>query len=133
MKNQKRIALALAAGAVLASTVAPPAPSNAQSQPASKAKSFEAQIFDRTAKVIAKHLGKNAADIKASDNLIKDLGCDSLDCVELVLLIETEFGISIPDPEAEKMNTVDSVVKGVVKQINLKANPPKKDKKKSDE
>ena len=64
---------------------------------------------DRLIKVISHSIGIDAMDIDMKSNFINDLGADSLDTVEIVLELEDEFGIEIPDDEAEKMFTVADV------------------------
>lgn len=61
---------------------------------------------ERVTKIIAEHLGLEAGEVTPDKHLINDLGCDSLDEVELVMALEDEFGIEIPDEDAEKDKTV---------------------------
>jgi acyl carrier protein len=63
----------------------------------------------RAHKVIAEQLGIQIDDIKI-DSSLESLGADSLDTVEIVMAMEDEFGIEIPDEEAEKMVTVEAIV-----------------------
>jgi len=60
--------------------------------------------------IIVDQLGVEAANVKDNSSLIDDLGADSLDIVELVMAMEEEFGLEIPDEEAEKIKTVSDVV-----------------------
>ena len=60
-------------------------------------------IEERVKKIIAEQLGVNEADIKNESAFVDDLGADSLDTVELVMALEDEFEIEIPDEEAEKI------------------------------
>ena len=55
-------------------------------------------------------LGVDAAEVTPEASFIEDLGADSLDTVELVMALEEEFGIEIPDEEAEKIMTVKHAV-----------------------
>ena len=71
--------------------------------------------------VIAEHLGLESSEIKMSNHFIDDLGCDSLDTVEIVLLIEDQFDIEIPDHEAERMETVNSLVNYVTHEVEMKS------------
>ena len=63
-------------------------------------------IEQRVKKIVAEQLGVNEADIKNESAFVEDLGADSLDTVELVMALEEEFGIEIPDEDAEKILTV---------------------------
>lgn len=65
---------------------------------------------DRVIKVIIDQLGVKEEEIKPDASFIEDLGADSLDTVELVMSLEEEFGIEIPDDDAEKAKTVKDVV-----------------------
>ena len=60
--------------------------------------------------IIAKTLGINQNDIKDTHDLINDLGADSLNIVEIVMEIEEEYNIEIPDEEAEQLTTVQSII-----------------------
>lgn len=60
--------------------------------------------------LITEQLNLKAEDIKLENEFIKDLKADSLDVVELVMSVEEKFDIQIPDEEAEKMYTVQSVI-----------------------
>ena len=64
----------------------------------------------RVKKIIAEQLGVNEAEIKSESSFVDDLGADSLDTVELVMAFEEEFGIEIPDDEAEKITRVKEAV-----------------------
>lgn len=67
-------------------------------------------IEERVKKIIVDQLGADAAQVKPEASFIEDLGADSLDTVELVMALEEEFDIEIPDEEAEKINTVGDAV-----------------------
>lgn len=60
--------------------------------------------------IIVDQLGVDAESVKPSSSFINDLGADSLDIVELVMAMEEEFGLEIPDEEAEKIKTVGDVI-----------------------
>ena len=66
--------------------------------------------LDKVKEVIIDKLGVEEDKIVPEASFVDDLGADSLDTVELIMQLEEEFGIEIPDEEAEKMTTVKSVV-----------------------
>lgn len=66
--------------------------------------------FERVQKIVAEQLGVDAAEVIPQANFANDLGADSLDTVELVMALEEEFEIEIPDDAAEKMMTVQEAV-----------------------
>ena len=59
-------------------------------------------------KIVSEHLGIDYDGVKGS--LIEDMGADSLDLVELVMVLEEEFSIEIPDDDAEELKTVEQIV-----------------------
>ena len=61
--------------------------------------------------IIATQLSKKVEDIKLESKLIQDLGADSLDIVELLMKLEDEYGITIPDQDAANLVTIGDVVK----------------------
>ena len=65
---------------------------------------------DTLISLVAKQLGKEEADVSMESHFIDDLGADSLDTVELIMEFEKEFNVSIPDEEAEKIQTVGDAV-----------------------
>jgi acyl carrier protein len=67
---------------------------------------IEAKVKD----IIINELGVEAEKVTASASFVEDLGADSLDTVELVMAFEEEFGIEIPDEDAEKLQTVGDAV-----------------------
>jgi acyl carrier protein len=69
--------------------------------------------FDRVKKIIVEQLGVEENEVTPEASITDDLGADSLDQVELVMAFETEFGIDIPDEEAEKIKTVGDAVQKV--------------------
>ena len=66
--------------------------------------------FDKVKSLIASQLGISDDKITPEARLIEDLGADSLDTVEMLMTLEDEFGIAIPDDEAVKLKTVGSIV-----------------------
>ena len=67
-------------------------------------------IEQRVKKIVAEQLGVNEAEIKNESSFVDDLGADSLDTVELVMALEDEFDIEIPDEEAEKITNVQHAI-----------------------
>ena len=67
-------------------------------------------IEERVKKIIVEQLGVKEEDVKPEASFVEDLGADSLDTVELVMALEEEFDIEIPDEEAEKITTVQSAI-----------------------
>ena len=72
-------------------------------------------IEQRVKKIIAEQLGVNEAEIKNESSFVDDLGADSLDTVELVMALEEEFGIEIPDEDAEKITRVKDAIEYIEK------------------
>lgn len=66
---------------------------------------------DRIRAIIAEQLGVKQEEVTDQAKFIDDLGADSLDTVELVMALEEEFGIEIPDEDAEKMVSVGDAIK----------------------
>jgi acyl carrier protein len=71
------------------------------------------ETFDRVKKIIVEQLGVEENEVTPEASITDDLGADSLDQVELVMAFETEFGIDIPDEEAEKIKTVGDAVQKI--------------------
>ena len=67
-------------------------------------------IEQRVKKIVAEQLGVNEAEVKNESSFVDDLGADSLDTVELIMEFEKEFGIAIPDDQAEKIVTVGQAI-----------------------
>jgi acyl carrier protein len=70
----------------------------------------EMSVEKKVKEIVAEQLGKDANEVTNEAAFIDDLGADSLDIVELVMAMEDEFGIEIPDEEAEKIKTVKDVI-----------------------
>ncbi len=68
-------------------------------------------VADRVRAIIAEQLGVKLEEVTDAASFIEDLGADSLDTVELVMALEEEFGIEIPDEDAEKMSSVGEAIK----------------------
>ncbi len=73
----------------------------------------ETNIADKVRDIIVEQLGVNPEQVTPEAKFIEDLGADSLDTVELVMAFEEEFGIDVPDEEAEKLLTVGDVIRYV--------------------
>jgi len=69
------------------------------------------KLEERVKEIIVEQLGVNAEQVTPEASFIDDLGADSLDTVELVMAFEEEFGIEIPDEDAEKITSVGDAVK----------------------
>lgn len=67
-------------------------------------------VEERIKKIIAEQLGVEEDDVVPDAKFVEDLGADSLDTVELVMALEEEFEIEIPDEDAEKIQTVSAAV-----------------------
>jgi acyl carrier protein len=68
-------------------------------------------VADRVRAIIAEQLGVKLEEVTDTASFIEDLGADSLDTVELVMALEEEFGIEIPDEDAEKMTAVGDAIR----------------------
>ncbi len=69
-----------------------------------------ADVDEKVKKIIVEQLGVSEEDVTPEASFVNDLGADSLDTVELVMAFEEEFGLEIPDEDAEKILTVQNVV-----------------------
>ena len=69
-----------------------------------------ASVFDRVKGIVVEQLGVAEEGVIAEASFVDDLGADSLDVVELVMALEEEFGVEIPDEDAEKIVTVKDAV-----------------------
>lgn len=67
-------------------------------------------ILDKVRDIISEQLGIDPEEIKMESSFVDDLGADSLDVVELIMALETEFDLEIADEDAEKVATVGDVV-----------------------
>jgi acyl carrier protein len=75
-------------------------------------------VFEKIRELIIEQLGVDESVVELKTNLMKDLEADSLDAVEIILSIEEEYGIEIPDEEAENLVTVEDLVKYVEDNID---------------
>ena len=78
---------------------------------------MSADMTSRVTELVVENLGVDAGKVTETASFVDDLGADSLDTVELVMALEEEFGIEIPDEDAEKIQTV----KDAVAYINTKS------------
>jgi len=67
-------------------------------------------VDERVKEIIVEQLGVDEEDVNPEAKFIEDLGADSLDTVELVMALEEQFGIQIPDEDAEKIVTVGDAI-----------------------
>lgn len=74
-----------------------------------------ASVLERVIDIVAEQLGVSKEQITAETSFVNDLGADSLDTVELVMELEEEFDINIPDDAAEKIGTVGQAVEYIEK------------------
>ena len=74
--------------------------------------------FDQVKKIVKEQLGVEEDEIQMNSTFVDDLGADSLDIVELIMAFEEEFNIEIPDEKAEKIKTVEDVVKYIDGETN---------------
>ena len=72
-----------------------------------------AEVAQKVKSIIAEQLGVKIEEVTETASFVDDLGADSLDTVELVMALEEEFGIEIPDEDAEKMTNVGEAVRYV--------------------
>ena len=74
-------------------------------------------VADQVRDIIVEQLGVDSEEVTAEASFTDDLGADSLDIVELVMAFEEEFGIEIPDEDAEKIKTVKDAVEYIDKHV----------------
>ena len=75
-------------------------------------------IKERVVKIVSDHLGVDTEKVTEEASFIDDLGADSLDTVELIMQFEEEFGIEIPDEEAEHLLSVGQAVDFISNKLN---------------
>ncbi len=78
----------------------------------------EAQIKEKVISIVAEQMGVDKGEIKLETSFVNDLNADSLDTVELVMEFEDEFETSIPDDEAEKIQTVGQAINFIKQHID---------------
>lgn len=78
-------------------------------------------VEDKVKAIIVEQLGVKQEEVVPTASFVDDLGADSLDTVELVMALEEEFGIEIPDEDAEKMTNVGEAIKYIEQKVNSKS------------
>lgn len=78
-------------------------------------------VADKVRSIIAEQLGVKLEEVTSEASFVDDLGADSLDTVELVMALEEEFKIEIPDEDAEKMSNVGQAIKYIEEKTSAKA------------
>ena len=73
------------------------------------------EVLDKVVEIVWNQLSVNKEDVTPDASFVEDLGADSLDTVELVMAFEEEFGLEIPDDEAENITTIKSAVDWIEK------------------
>jgi acyl carrier protein len=68
------------------------------------------EVLDKVVEIVCNQLAIDKGEVTAESSFVEDLGADSLDTVELVMAFEEEFGLEIPDDEAENITTIKSAV-----------------------
>ncbi|HRX84577.1 MAG TPA: acyl carrier protein [Phycisphaerae bacterium] len=79
------------------------------------------EILEKVREIVSEQMGVDKGEINMQTSFVNDLNADSLDTVELVMELEDEFDMSIPDEEAEKLQTVGAAVEFIEKHIEAKA------------
>ena len=72
-------------------------------------------MFEKVCNMFGEQLGIPADSIRAEQEVVKDLGADSLDVVELMMALEDEYGITLPEGEVENVKTVQDIVEMIEK------------------
>lgn len=78
----------------------------------------EQNVADRVMAIVSDQLSCDQDTLSKDSDFVKDLGADSLDIVELVMELEEEFGISIPEEEADKVRTVGDAIEHIEAALN---------------
>ena len=77
-------------------------------------------VQDKITEIIVEQLGVKPEEVVPEASFVDDLGADSLDTVELVMALEEEFGIEIPDEDAEKIQTVGDAIRYIEEKSGAK-------------
>jgi acyl carrier protein len=78
------------------------------------------EVASKVKEIIVEKLGVEVSEVTDGASFTTDLGADSLDTVELIMEFEKEFGISIPDDQAEKITTVGDAISHIEAAVNAK-------------
>jgi acyl carrier protein len=81
----------------------------------------ESEIFQKVQKIVAEQLGVDVSEVTPQASFANDLGADSLDTVELVMALEEEFDVEIPDEAAEEIATVQAAVDYISNKVTASA------------
>jgi len=80
------------------------------------------QVAERIIQIVAEKMDKPKEEISEDKSIINDLGADSLDVVEVIMDIEDEFDLSIPEEEAQKINTIGDAIDYVTEHAGSRSN-----------
>lgn len=80
----------------------------------------EKEVEEKVISIVSEQLGVDKAEISKETSFVNDLNADSLDTVELIMELEDAFEMSIPDEEAEKIQTVGQAVEYILQHLNAK-------------
>lgn len=80
----------------------------------------EKEVEEKVVSIVSEQLGVDKAEISRETSFVNDLNADSLDTVELIMELEDAFEMSIPDEEAEKIQTVGQAIDYIVQHLNAK-------------
>jgi acyl carrier protein len=78
------------------------------------------ELVEKVKQIISEQLGVDEGEVTASASFVDDLGADSLDQVELVMALEENFNLEIPDEDAEKIRTVQDAIDYIEKHAKVK-------------
>lgn len=76
-------------------------------------------IFEKIKEMLVEQLGVDEKDVTLDASFVEDLGADSLDLVELVMAMESEYGIEVPDEEVENISTVEDAINFIKENADL--------------
>ena len=76
-------------------------------------------IFDRVKMIVCEQLGVDEDEIAMESNFLEDFGADSLELIDLIMALETEFDIEVPEEDIEEMQTVSDVVSYIKNHTDL--------------